>query len=73
MPDAANFAAVRVDEPEVDDFADKVDNEPQLSPVSATAAVRVVPTDVTALAEAALPRYLSIAGGNPQPRPMGLP
>ena len=71
--DAADFAAGQVNEPEVDDFVDEGDDEPQLPPVSAREAVMAEPTNVTALAEAPLPQYLSVARGRTQSRPMSLP
>ena len=71
--DAAEFAAGYKTEPGVDDFVRKGANEPQPPRVSTGAAVVAALANVTALANAVLPLYVSITGGTPTTRPAGLP
>ena len=56
------YAAVLAPEPEVDDFNDEGDAVPASPPLSTIEATVADSVDVAALAEAALPPCISVAG-----------
>ena len=61
--DAAAYAVGLAAKPEVDDFTDEWDAVQTSPPLSAKAATVADSVDRTALAEAALPQYMSVARG----------
>ena len=70
---AAAYAAGLVPEPEVDDFIDEGDVVPASSPLNDRATTVADSMDVAALAEAALPQYISVTGSLYQTPPVDLP
>ena len=71
--DAAAYAAGLAPEPDVDVFTDEGDAVPASLPRSAIAATVAGSVDVPSQAEAALPQYMSMAGGLCQTSPVDLP